>query len=214
MSDTKLEAQLREAGRSNARTLRRQGVIPGIFYFHGQDSIPLAVHELALRPLITTSESRLVNLKLDDGSEKLCILKEVVFDPLTDRPVHFDLMGVAAGEVIKVSVPIALIGRAAGQTEGGIVQHTLHELDIEVLPKNLPEHIEVDITELNIGDSVHVSELDVENVTILTSEEATVVSISAPRIVEEETPEGLEETEEVAEPEVIGKGKKEEEEEG
>ncbi|MCE2503671.1 MAG: 50S ribosomal protein L25 [Chlorobi bacterium] len=213
MSDIVLEAKLREAGRSNARALRRQGIVPGVFYFHGEDSIPLAVHELALRLLIATSESHLVNLKLDDGSEKLCILKEVVVDPITDRPVHFDLMGVAAGEVIKVGVPIALTGRSAGQAEGGIVQLILHELDIEVLPKNLPEYVEVDITELNIGDSIHVSELSLENATILTSEDATIVSISAPRVAAEDEVAELEETGEVEEPEVIGKGKKEDEEE-
>lgn len=209
MSDITLEAKRREAGRSNARALRRQGVVPGVYYFHGEDSIPLAAHELALRPLINTSESHLVNLKLDDGSEKLCILKDIDFDPITDRPVHFDLLGVAAGELMKVSVPVALQGRAAGQTEGGVVQHILHELDIEVLPKHLPEHIEVDISGLNIGDSVHVSDISVENVTILNIPEATIVSISAPRVGSDEE-EGLEGTE-TMEPEVIGKGKKEEE---
>ena len=211
MSDIALEAKVREAGRSNARALRREGVIPGIYYFHGEDSIPLAVHELALRPLINTSESHLVNLQLNDGSEKLCILKEVVFDPITDRPVHFDLMGVAAGEVIKVSVPVVLLGRAAGQGEGGVVQHILNELDLEVLPKNMPEHIEVDISPLGIGDSIHVSDLSLDDVTILNPEEATIVSVSAPRVSEEEGAE-LEGVE-AAEPEVIGKGKKDDEEE-
>lgn len=209
MSDILLEAQLREAGRSTARSLRRQGVVPGVFYFHGEDSIPIAAEELALRPLIQTSESHLVNLKLDNGTEKLCFLKAIDFDPITDRPVHFDLQGVAAGETMRLSVPIALIGRAAGQAEGGLVQHQLHELEIEVLPKHLPEHIEVDVTNLGIGDSVHVSDLSLENVTILTSESVTIVSVTAPRVAtDDEAAEGS------AEPEVIGKGKKEGSDEG
>ena len=83
---------------------------------------------------------------------------------------------------MRLSVPIALIGRAAGQAEGGLVQHQLHELEIEVLPKHLPEHIEVDVTNLGIGDSVHVSDLSLENVTILTSESVTIVSVTAPRV--------------------------------
>lgn len=206
MSDISLQAQRREPGRSTARSLRRQGIVPGVFYFHGEDSIPLAAHELALRPLIQTAESHLINLKLDDGTEKLCILKDMTFDPITDRPTHFDLMGVAAGESIRVSVPVVLSGRAAGQLEGGLVQHILHELDIECLPKDLPEHIVIDITPLAIGNAIHVSDLSVENVSILTAAEATVVSVSAPRVTEEETISAG-----PAEPEVIAKGKKEEE---
>ncbi|MGE3800442.1 MAG: 50S ribosomal protein L25 [Candidatus Kapaibacterium sp.] len=208
MSDITLEAKRREAGRSNARALRRQGIIPGVFYFHGQDSIPLSVHELALRPLINTSESHLVNLKLDDGSQKLCILKDMDFDPITDRPVHFDLIGVAVGELMKLNVPISFVGRAAGQLDGGIVQHVMNELEIEVLPKNLPESIEIDISDLNIGDSIHVSDLTVENYTILNTPEATIVSVSAPRVSSDD--DGAEEAVSM-EPEVIGKGKKEEE---
>lgn len=215
MSDILLEAQLREAGRSNARALRRQGVVPGVYYFHGEDSVAIAVEELALRPLIQTSESHLVNLKLDDGTEKLCILKDMVFDPITDRPVHFDLMGVAAGEVIRVNIPVVLVGRAAGQQEGGQVQHQLHELEIDVLPKNLPEHIEVDISALNIGDSVHVSDLAGGDYEIHTPESVTIVSVTAPRVAEEESEQtDLLGGESAAEPEVIGKGKKDDEGEG
>lgn len=205
MSDISLQAQRRQPGRSNARALRRQSMVPGVFYFHGEESIPLAAHELALRPLIQTSESHLINLTLDDGVEKLCILKDMTFDPITDRPTHFDLMGVAAGESIRVSVPVVLSGRAAGQMDGGLVQHILHELEIECLPKDLPEHIEVDITPLGIGNSIHVSDLSLENAQILTSAEATVVSVSAPRTEEE----GMS-TSGPMEPEVISKGKKEE----
>lgn len=205
MSDISLQAQRRQPGRSTARSLRRESMIPGVFYFHGEESIPLAVHELALRPLIQTAESHLINLKLDDGVEKLCILKDMTFDPITDRPTHFDLMGVAAGESIRVSVPVVLAGRAAGQVDGGLVQQILHELDIECLPKDLPEQIEVDITPLAIGDSIHVSDLSVANVQILTAAEATVVSVSAPRVSDDEGGESG-----PTEPEVISKGKKEE----
>ena len=210
MSDIALKANRREPGRSTARALRRQGVVPGVYYFHGEDAIAISVHELDLRPLINTAESHLVNLSLEDGTKKLCILKDMSFDPITDRPVHFDLMGVAAGEAMKVSVPVALVGRAAGQAEGGLVQQILNELDIECLPKNLPEHIEVDITALNIGDSLHVADLTVENMTVLTATDSTIVSITAPRVSGDEA-EG-EEGEGSMEPEVISKGKKEDEE--
>lgn len=212
MSDIQLDAQLREPGRSTARSLRRDGVIPGIYYFHGEDSIAIATEVLALRPLIQTSESRLINLKLDDGTEKLCILKEMIFDPITDRPVHFDLMGVAAGELIRVYVSVHLAGRAAGLAEGGLVQHQLHELEIEVLPKDLPENIEIDISGMNIGDSVHVGDIEAGAFTILTPPNITIASVSAPRVAEEETETDLLGETVSAEPELIGKGKKEDEE--
>lgn len=211
MSDVVLKANRREPGRSNSRALRRQSIVPGIYYFHGEDSLPISVHELDLRPLINTAESHLVNLTFDDGTKKLCILKDISFHPITDRPVHFDLLGVAAGEMMKVNVPIALTGRAAGVADGGLVQQILNELEIECLPKNLPEHIEVDVTALNIGDSLHVSDITVENVTILSASDSTVVSISAPRVSEEEETADLGE-EGAMEPELISKGKKDDEE--
>lgn len=213
MSDINLQADRREAGRSNARALRRQGVVPGVFYHHGDESIPVAVEELALRPLITSTESRLVNLALADGTEKLCILKEVIYDPITDRPVHFDLMGVSAGELMKVSVSVVLEGRPAGAADGGIIQHQANELDIECLPKNLPENITVDITALNIGDSIHVGDLEAGDFEFLTPENVTIVSVIAPRLVTDEEEELDGELEVSAEPEVIGKGKKDDDEE-
>ena len=114
MNEILLQAQRRQPGRSAARAMRRQSVVPGIFYFHGEEPIAVAAHELALRPLIRTSESHLVRMRLDDGVEKTCILKDISFDPITDRPVHFDLQGVAADEAIAVEVPVNLVGQAIG----------------------------------------------------------------------------------------------------
>jgi large subunit ribosomal protein L25 len=218
MSDIKIEARKRTPGRSAARALRRDGIVPAIYYFHGEDSIPISIEELALRPLLYSSESHLVSLKIEDEKEdRLCILKEVEFDPITDHVVHCDFLGVAAGEQIKVSIPVVLRGKSAGQQEGGLVYHNLHEIEIACLPKDLPEYFEVDISNLEIGDSIHVADLDVENVEFLIAPERTIVTITAPRMIEEEEEEaaveGLGEAE-MAEPEVIGKGKKEEEEGG
>ena len=203
MSDINLAARKREPGRSTCRSLRRQGIIPGIYYFHGEEGIPFAVEELALRPLINTSESHLVNLTFEDGVEKLCILKDMTFDPITDRPVHFDLLGVATDEVVRVEVPVSLVGRAIGQLEGGQVQHIMHEIEVECLPHNIPDHIEVDISALKMGEAIHVSDLNIENVEMISSGDVTIVSITAPRVEEESAAT-------IAEPEVITKGKKDE----
>ncbi|MCC7438403.1 MAG: 50S ribosomal protein L25 [Armatimonadetes bacterium] len=200
MNEILLQAQRRQPGRSAARAMRRKSVVPGIFYFHGEEPIPVAAHELALRPLIRTSESHLVRMRLDDGVEKTCILKDISFDPITDRPVHFDLQGVSADEAIAVEVPVNLVGQAIGQRDGGIVEALLHKIEIECLPQDLPDHINVDISNLGIGESIHVSDLTLEKGQILTHGDVAVVAIAAPR-TESDAASGS------TEPEVIAKGK-------
>jgi large subunit ribosomal protein L25 len=202
MSEVILEARRREPGRSNARVLRRQSVIPGIYYFHGEEPIAISVAELALRPLIFTTESHLVKMKLDDGTEKSCVLKDIVFDPITDRPTHFDLQGVSANEVIRVEVPIVLVGQAIGMRNGGVIDFALHKLEVECVPASLPEHVEVDITNLNVNDSFHVSDLDLPGITIVTSGDLNIVSVNPARVA-------MEDASTAAEPEVIAKGKAE-----
>ncbi len=202
MSEILLEAQRRTPGRSTAREMRRQSVVPGIYYFHGEEPIAVAVHELALRPLIYTTESHLVRLRLDDGTEKSCVLKDIVFDPITDRPTHFDLQGVSANEKIRVEIPVTLVGQSIGQRNGGVLDMSLHKIEVESLPGDLPEHIEIDITDMDINHSFHVSDLNVPNLTIITPGEQSVFTISAPRT-------GSDDDAAATEPEVIGKGKSE-----
>lgn len=203
MSEVIIQASRREAGRSTARTLRRQNVVPGIYYIHGEEPIPVAVHELALRPLIYTTESHLVRMKLDDGSERTCVLKDMSFDPITDRPTHFDFLGVKADEVMRVEVPIVMLGQSIGQRDGGVVDLVLHRLEVECLPQHLPDHIEVDITNLDIHQSIHVSDISMPNISIVTSGDLAVVTCAPPRVAVDAT-EGA-----VTEPEVITKGKSE-----
>ncbi len=200
MNEIVLDVQRRNPGRSEARAMRRRSLVPGIFYFHGEEPIAIAVHELALRPLIETAETHLVRLRVD-GIEKSCILKDIDFHPITDRPVHFDLQGVAADERIRVEVPIALQGQAIGQRDGGIVDFVLHKIEVECLPQDLPDHINVDITNLGIGQSLHVGDVKVENLTILTPADVTVVLIAQPRTDADLTSGGA------TEPEVISKGR-------
>lgn len=202
MSEILLEAKRRTPGRSAAREMRRQSVVPGIYYFHGEEPIAVAVHELALRPLIYTTESHLVRLRLDDGSEKSCVLKDIVFDPITDRPTHFDLQGVSANEKIRVEIPVTLVGQAIGQRNGGVLDVSLHKVEVESLPGDLPEHIEIDITDMDINHSFHVSDLNVPNLTIITPGELSVFTIIAPRT-------GSDDGDAATEPEVIAKGKSE-----
>jgi large subunit ribosomal protein L25 len=209
MSELTINAESRKKlGGSTALQLRQQGRVPGILYGHGEPSIPFHVKEPDLRPLIYTNETHTVNLNLD-GQPQRCILREVQFHPVTDRVSHIDLIIIHANEKIKIDVPVKLVGTAAGVKDGGVMDFSLHKLSIEVLPDSIPEHIELDITNLKIGHSLHVSDLPSNDAyTIATDSHAVIVTIAAPKAAEEVVaPTDAV----VAEPEQIKKGKKEEE---
>jgi large subunit ribosomal protein L25 len=213
MAEITLNGEVRKLVGKKAKTLRKDGKVPGIFYIHGEDNITIAVPEAALRPLIYTSEAHIINLKLDSGLEHSCILRDIQFDPITDRPIHFDLQGVRAEENLTVEIPVILVGTPKGVKDGGTMQRVLHRLRVECLPRYIPEHIEVNVENLGINESIHVKDIKVENVTILENENSTVVAVVPPTVLKEEVPAAAP-VEEITEPEVIGKGKKEEEEEG
>jgi len=212
MSEIVLNAQRRDPKAKRANALRREGYVPGVFYAHGEENLNIAVEPLSLNPLIFTSQTNIVTLKLADGTEKKCILREVQFDPVSDKPVHFDLLGLRENEEITIEVPVVLLGgTAAGVKEGGMLQQAIHRLRISCLPKDIPSKIEVDISALNINDSVHVRDLKIENVTVLENADSAVVGVLPPTI--EKAPEEAVAvaTEAPAEPEVLAKGKKVEE---
>lgn len=183
-------------------------MIPGIYYGHGVDGLSIAASLNDLRPVIYTTESNIVNLKVQDDVYP-CILKDVQFHPLTERPLHFDLIALREGEEITIEVSVHLAGNAAGVKEGGILQHVLHKLEVQCLPKFIPSHIDVEVSGLGINDSIKVSDIKIDNVKILNDENAVVAAVVPPTVVKETT-----ETAEAgpAEPEVLSRGKKEEEE--
>jgi len=202
MSDITLSVETREeAGTAVAKKLRRQDKIPGIYYFHGSKNIPFSVARTELRS-IWGHESGLIEIIFDGKEHKKCIVREIQFDPVKGNPIHIDLLGIKMGEKLTVHTPIILIGTAVGvKNNGGILQHVLREIEIECLPSNIPENIEIDVTNLDIGDSISVSDLDITDFTILVDPSTVLVTVSAPRIIEVEEEEVAEE--EGAEPEVI-----------
>ena len=213
MAEIILKANIREyTGRTSVNEARREGKVPGVFYLKNEKNIPIEVEALDLRPLIYTSESRIVDLQLNDGSSELCVLREVQFDPITDDILHFDLMGLIRGQKIVFEVPVLLEGTPVGVKSGGVLTQILHRVEVECMPKDLPEHIGADITHLETGETLTVSDLHIEGVEILNEPDQPVAIVGRPR-VEEETAEEEEVLGEEAEPEIIGKGKEEEEEE-
>lgn len=216
MSEVTLQATIRKSTGKGIKALRRTGNVPGIYYGHGLANIPVAVQEQLLRPLYATTATHVINLKLDDGSSHPCILKDINLDPVTERPVHFDLFGLNPDEKVTLDVPVKLTGGIAqGVREGGILQHVLHKVHVSCLPKYIPEQFVVDISGLLMNKAVHVADLMAENVEIHEDPKATVVAVIPPVVEKAPEPEAVEAVVEGAvEPEVIAKGKKPEEGEG
>lgn len=213
MSEITVQAKKRTLSTKGAvNQLRRDGNVPGIYYTKGSEPIAIAVAESSLKPLVYTSETHIVNLKVDEEQELKSILKNVQFDPVSDRIIHFDLLGISADQEIEIEVPVAITGQAKGVKEGGIVQHTMHKLLISCLPADIPEHITIDVTNLGVGDSVHVKDVVIEKARILNLPDVIVVAVVVPRAVVEPTAAAVP-GEEKLEPEVISKGKQTEEEE-
>jgi len=213
MSEVVLNAEVRTITGKKSNRIRYSGKVPGIFYAHGENPITITATPLALKPLIYTSDAHLVNLKLDNGESKTCILRDVQFDPITDRPIHFDLQGVKENEELTVQVPVSLKGSPVGVKDGGTVQFVMHKVKVSCLPRFIPDHIELDITELKMNDSIHIRDIKLENARILDNEASTVVAVVPPTIVKEEVPvvaatDAAGAVAAPAEPEVIAKGKK------
>jgi len=213
MSEIVVEAKIRKDIRKSTKNVRKEGFIPGVFYGHGEESIPIQTTLANLRPVVYTGDTHIISLKLDNGESKTCIIRDLQFDPITDKLVHFDLYGLQADEQVTMEIPINLVGTAKGSKDGGMVQHILHHIEVKCYPRDIPEHIDVDISALEVGDSIHVSTLNVPNVEILEEEDTTIVAVVPPTVLKE-TDETPSEEEELAEPEVVGKGKKEDEDEG
>lgn len=199
-------------GKGAARTSRREGRIPGVLYGHGEESVPLSVDAGELHKLVHTIsvENTIVDLDLGDGEPYKVLIRELQRHPFRDEFVHIDFFHVAMDEKIQVEVPIVLLGTPTGvKNKGGILDHQLRELEVFCLPGSIPEKVEIDVSHLDIGDSIHVNEIPLPDVEILTELDRAVVAVLAPTVVEVEE-EAAEE--EILEPEVIGRGKEEDEE--
>ncbi len=211
MHEITIQAETRNQTGRGGRALRREGKVPGIYYIHGETNIPFTVTGKSLQPLIFTTESHIISLKFADGGEKKCILRDVQFDPVTDQPIHVDLQGLRENEEITLEIPVVITGGTpAGVRDGGVLQQSIHRLKILCLPKNIPNHIEVNAEELKMNQFVHVRDIKLADVTILANEDDTILGVIPPTVEKEATPEVAAEGTAV-EPEVITKGKKPEE---
>jgi large subunit ribosomal protein L25 len=201
-----------EKGKGAARSLRRGAMIPAILY-RGGDSLPIKIPKKEMAQFINTTAGNqvMVNLHFADGENKLALIKDYQVDPTKRELLHADFFEVSLTEKVRVSVHVTTTGEPIGvKRDKGILQNLLREIEVECLPDKIPGHIKIDISGLEIGQSFHVGDLSLgEDVKILTDSTEVLANIIAP-LVEEAAPAEVA-APEVTEPEVIKKGKKEEE---
>ncbi len=213
MSEVVLNIEKRsEIGKQAAKRLRRSGKTPGIYYIHGEESVPIALDNKELYSVIH-HEASIIDLKFDSGDKSKCVIREIQWHPVQDEPIHVDLMGIKMTEKGQFEVPVHLAGNPVGvKQQGGVLEQIIREISVECLPGDIPEHLEVDVTDLEIGDAIRVDQLEIDKVKILTDPSQSIAIVRAPRVVEEE--EEVAEEEEGVEPEVVGEKKDEEAESG
>ena len=208
-----LHAEKRDkAGKGVARSLRRAGEVPAVLY-RGGTSVPMRMNAKELTAFLnaTGGEQVMVDLHFSDGVKKLALMKDYQVDPLKGELLHTDFFEVSLTEEIRVTVHVTTLGEPVGvKRDGGILQYGVREIEIQCLPDKIPGHVEVDVSGLETGKAVHVSDLNLgEGIKIFTDPGELIATVSAP-IVEEKVEEAVA-APEVAEPEVIKKGKKDEE---
>ena len=175
-----------------ARRLRRSGKIPAVIYGH-REPVSVTIDALDFgREFKIISESQIVQVTVD-GEQYDCLIKDYQEDILTGAVEHIDFFEIEAGKTLRTHIGIHVDGSAIGVREGGILEQQLHEVEIECLPKDIPGSFHVVVTELSIGDSIHVSDLVAQDgVKILTNPEQVIVTVATARVEVEETAEGEE----------------------
>ena len=210
MANRIVEADNRtEFGKGPAGRLRRSGKLPGIIYGRS-DTMPITLDEHDFyQTFKQISESTIITIRTPDKDVEV-LLKDYDEDLATGHLRHVDFYAIESGQLLRTNVQIHLTGAAPGVREGGVLQSQIHEVEVECFPKDIPEYFELDISGLQVGDSLHVSDLpDLEGVKVLNSEDQTIALVAMTREeVEEEVEEeevegeeGAEEGEESAETE-------------
>jgi large subunit ribosomal protein L25 len=175
-----LKAQKRETGKQISKQIRKLDNIPGIFYAKGENNINISVTSLALRPIVYTKEVKLVNLDID-GTHKKCILKDVKFHPVTDKIIHFDLLGINEEQKVTVEVPVEFVGQPVGVRKGGNFQQVFHKCKITCFPQHLVSTILVNIADLDVGQSIHLRDLQTEGIEFSIPVDSLVCAVNIPR---------------------------------
>ncbi len=184
-----LTAHTRKRSGSGAlNSLRREGLIPAVVYGKSQPSLNVRLNSKQVETVLhhSVSEQILVNLTIEDtGETKLALIQDVQHNPLTGAIIHLDFHAISENERIHANVPLELVGDAAGVKAGGLLEHLVHKLEVQCLPKDLPEIIRVDVTGIEVGKALHLREIPLpEGVRASADGELIVALVSEPRVAE------------------------------
>ena len=191
-----LTAEIREGvGKEKAKKLRAKGLIPAIFYGPRSQTIPLVIDSKELAKVLQTEagENVLIDLDIRKGAQsdrKVVMLKDIQIDSLQSITLHTDFFEVAMDEMVTVEVPVHLVGKPEGTKMGGILDQIRRVIQIQCFPGDIPKSIDIDVSSLNIGDSIHVQDIQVEKAKIISDTNFTIASV-VPPVVEEKVVEAV-----------------------
>lgn len=212
-----VKAEPRAAGGTSvARRLRREGVLPGVVYGDGKPgyNIQLNQHAFAKAMGQHTSEHLIMDLEIEGQGAKKVLLQEVQHHPVTGQIIHVDFHEISMTRKLRVEIPLKLVGEPTGVSQqGGVLEYLMRNVEVECLPSDILEHIDIDVTKMMIGDTLKVADiqLDKAKYTIISNKDLPLASVSAPR--EEEVAPTPDAAAAAAEPEVLREKKPEEGEE-
>lgn len=179
----------KRSGSAALKKMRREGLIPAVLYGASEDNQNIKIETKKLVDLLhhSVGENLLVNLEIEGGATKMAMIKDVQHDPLSSAILHADFHAVRADQQVNANVPLELTGMALGVKEGGVLQHQVHALDVQCLPKDLPDTIECDISGLAIGDAMHVRDIQLpDGVTSSLDGDVVVAIVTEPRVAGDE----------------------------
>ena len=175
--------QRSEFGRKAAKALRRNGYVPVNFYSGGEEAQSYVMTETHLREAMHSGE-QIFNITID-GEQRRAMVKDVQWHPVTDKILHMDFFGVRLRDIIEIPVSVIANGLAIGVQEGGVLQQPIHEVVVRCKGEDVPDSIEVDVSELDIGDGIHASDIQSDDYEVLIAEDITIISVVLPQKMEE-----------------------------
>ncbi|TNJ37343.1 50S ribosomal protein L25/general stress protein Ctc [Prosthecochloris vibrioformis] len=181
-----LAAEPRACTKNEAQKLRKEGKVPVVVYHKGEENAHISVDAIALEKIAHSPESHIINLKFPDGATKLSLIKELQLDPVSDKVIHADFQFFTKGEIMEMEVPLSFSGKAPGIVAGGKMQVLLHSVTVKGAPSNIPDHLDIDISAMELGDTMHLGQIP-EEITggkfeVVGNPDTPVVSITAPRV--------------------------------
>ena len=184
----------KETGKGPARRVRREGKIPAIIYGPGREPVPVVVDPKQIIKIlqIPTGKNTILTLKSSEPEleGRKVLIRDYQIDPIIDELIHIDLMEVKEDRPVRVQVPIQLLGKPIGVEKGGTLEEHIRQLEIVCLPSQIPEVVKIDVSELDLGDSIHIRDLKLEGIKVLTEGHLAIATMLAPTRLEAEAEEG------------------------